>query len=136
MVNATQRARPFGKRPAKWLELPSTTSFLNTLVNVRKSDISNFIITQRGKLTGGIWMHEDVALEFARWLSSEFAIWGNDCLFYMAVAFSSISMLANSFVAFPRNHSSSFSGVRITGIRFLELCISLMSSFAWVVTMV
>lgn len=26
----------------------------------------------------GTWMHEDVALEFARWLSPEFAIWCND----------------------------------------------------------
>ena len=27
---------------------------------------------------GGTWMHEDVALEFARWLSPRFAIWCND----------------------------------------------------------
>ncbi len=27
---------------------------------------------------GGTWMHEDVALEFARWLSPAFAIWCND----------------------------------------------------------
>lgn len=26
----------------------------------------------------GTWMHEDVALEFARWLSPAFAIWCND----------------------------------------------------------
>ncbi len=26
---------------------------------------------------GGTWMHEDVALEFARWLSPKFAIWTN-----------------------------------------------------------
>ena len=25
----------------------------------------------------GTWMHEDVALEFARWLSPKFAIWCN-----------------------------------------------------------
>jgi phage antirepressor YoqD-like protein len=27
---------------------------------------------------GGTWMHEDVALEFARWLNPAFAIWCND----------------------------------------------------------
>lgn len=27
---------------------------------------------------GGTWMHEDVALEFARWLAPAFAIWCND----------------------------------------------------------
>lgn len=76
MVNATEMAKPFGKRPAKWLELPSTINFLTELSNVRKSD--NWIITERGQHTGGTWMHEDVALEFSRWLSPAFAIWCND----------------------------------------------------------
>lgn len=31
-------ARPFNKRPAKWLELPSTKDFLNELAAIRKSD--------------------------------------------------------------------------------------------------
>ena len=39
MVNATQMAAKFGKKPAKWLELPSTLSFLKALSEVRKSDI-------------------------------------------------------------------------------------------------
>ncbi|MDR6194921.1 hypothetical protein QE357_001973 [Siphonobacter sp. BAB-5404] len=64
MVNATEMAKPFGKRPAKWLEIPSTQAFINELSNVRKSD--NWILTERGQHTGGTWMHEDVALEFAR----------------------------------------------------------------------
>ena len=75
MIDATQMAAPFGKRPAKWLELPSTIEFLTELRNVRKSD--NLIRSFRGK-NGGTWFHEDVALEFARWLSPAFAIWAND----------------------------------------------------------
>lgn len=80
MVNATQMAKPFGKRPAKWLELPSTKEFLAKLSEVRKSDIT-FVHTAKGnsqQFAQGTWMHEDVALEFARWLSPEFAIWCND----------------------------------------------------------
>lgn len=77
-VNATEMAKQFSKRPSKWLELPSTVSFINELSNVRKSDISNLIISQRGQHTGGTWMHEDVAIEFARWLSPAFSIWCND----------------------------------------------------------
>ena len=80
MVNATEMAKPFGKRPGKWLELPSTKEFLATLSTVRKSD-SDFVITINGGTTEkgkGTWMHEDVALEFARWLSPVFAIWCND----------------------------------------------------------
>lgn len=79
MVNATEMAKPFGKRPAKWLELPSTKEFLSALTDVRKSDFA-LIQTDKGGINGGggTWMHEDVALEFARWLSPAFAIWCND----------------------------------------------------------
>lgn len=79
MVNATEMAKAFGKRPAKWLELPSTKEFLSALNDVRKLDIV-LIQTDKGGINGGggTWMHEDVALEFARWLSPAFAIWCND----------------------------------------------------------
>lgn len=36
------------------------------------------VVTVRGGSNPGTWMHEDVALEFARWLSPAFAIWTND----------------------------------------------------------
>ena len=79
MINATEMAKSFGKRPAKWLELPSTKEFLAALTDVRKSDFA-LIQTDKGGVSGGggTWMHEDVALEFARWLSPTFAIWCND----------------------------------------------------------
>jgi len=79
MVNATEMAKPFDKRPAKWLELPSAKDFLSALTAIRKSDTA-LIQTNSGGINGGggTWMHEDVALEFARWLSPAFAIWCND----------------------------------------------------------
>lgn len=79
MVNATEMAKSFDKRPAKWLELPSTKKFLAALTAIRKSDTA-LIQTNSGGINGGggTWMHEDVALEFARWLSPAFAIWCND----------------------------------------------------------
>lgn len=75
MVNATQMAKPFGKKPRNWLDLPGTTQFIDALLAVRKSDRSELIKTINGI---GTWFHEDVALEFARWLSPAFAIWTND----------------------------------------------------------
>ena len=83
MVNATQMAKKFGKRPIDWLNLPSTKEFLNELTEVRKSNFGEIqlVTTKRGgtDLTmQGTWMHEDVAIEFARWLSPKFAIWCND----------------------------------------------------------
>jgi toxin-antitoxin system, toxin component, bro domain protein len=79
MVNATEMAKSFDRRPAKWLELPSTKEFLAALTAIRKSDTA-LIQTNSGGINGGggTWMHEDVALEFARWLSPAFAIWCND----------------------------------------------------------
>jgi phage antirepressor YoqD-like protein len=73
MVNATQMAKPFSKRPAKWLELPTTKEFIAELKAIRKSD--RLVEAINGI---GTWFHEDVALEFARWLSPQFAIWCND----------------------------------------------------------
>lgn len=36
------------------------------------------VIGQHGGANPGTWMHEDVAIEFARWLNPKFAIWCND----------------------------------------------------------
>lgn len=80
MVNATQMAKPFDKRPVDWLRLPSTISFIETLTTVRKLHSDNYqaFATVNGGVNPGTWLHEDVALEFARWLSPTFAIWCND----------------------------------------------------------
>lgn len=81
MVNATEMAKPFGKRPVDWLRLPATKDFIHTLSTVRKSHSEELVKTINGGTTAtgkGTWLHEDVALEFARWLSPAFAIWCND----------------------------------------------------------
>lgn len=81
MVNATQMAKSFKKRPADWLRLPSTKDFIDKLSEVRKSHIT-LVEAVKGVFKDGrqqgTWFHEDVALEFARWLSPTFAIWCND----------------------------------------------------------
>ena len=58
---ATEMAKPFGRRPIDWLNLPGAKQFISSLSNVRKSN--NWIYTERGQY-GGTWMHEDVALYF------------------------------------------------------------------------
>ena len=80
MVNATQMAKPFGKTTKDWTRLKSTKEFLNTLSTVRQIRLTELMKVIQGGNSGdqGTWMHEDVALEFARWLSPEFAIWCND----------------------------------------------------------
>lgn len=101
-VNATEMAKVFGKRPYEWLRLPSTGEYLDALVSWKKNptDFSSsgksrtasydenkssgqklptddLIRTEVGGSHPGTWFHEDVAIEFARWLSPEFSVWCN-----------------------------------------------------------
>jgi phage antirepressor YoqD-like protein len=79
MVNATQMAKPFGdsKRAKNWLGLKSTEEFMSVLSEGRNLPSADLVKVIYGN-NGATWMHEDVALEFARWLSPAFAIWCND----------------------------------------------------------
>lgn len=81
MVNATEMAKPFGKRPVDWLQNQQSKEFIKALAEVRNSTTVDLVRVTKGgndKNNQGTWMHEDVALEFARWLSPAFAIWCND----------------------------------------------------------
>lgn len=82
MVNATEMAKPFRKRPSDWLSNQSTKEFLDELTVTRKSvtaDYQPVVKIQGGDPSmQGTWLHEDAALEFARWLAPAFSIWCND----------------------------------------------------------
>lgn len=80
-INATEMALAFNKSVADWTRQKSTKEFVNTLSAVKGIPSSALIQTVRGGNAHdkqGTWMHEDVAIEFARWLSPAFAIWCND----------------------------------------------------------
>ena len=80
MLNATQMAKPFKKRTNDYLVLPSTNELVKAIT--RKSSISEnqLVTTRQGSPDngGGTWMHEDLALDFAQWLSVDFKLWCND----------------------------------------------------------
>lgn len=108
MVNATQMAKPFGKRPNDYLNLPSTNELIKAITrkpgksdnqtvktNTRKSGIADnqavkaivgkshfdenqIVRSKRGGNNPGTWLHEDLALDFAKWLSVDFRLWCND----------------------------------------------------------
>lgn len=73
-VNATEMAKPFGKRPKDYLKLDITKLFIKTL---REDYPFDLISVQKGGSTPGTWIHEDVALDFAQWLSPVFRVWCN-----------------------------------------------------------
>lgn len=78
MVNATEMAKPFGKRVSDWLNNQQTKDFIDELSRTRKSVLADLVTIKNGGTHRGTWLHEDVALEFAHWLSPKFAIWCND----------------------------------------------------------
>jgi len=85
-VNATEMAKPFNKLVKDFLRTGQTKEFLQVLENERGENNPN-VDNQKlikvvqggnvGEIQQGTWLHEDVAMEFARWLSPEFAIWCN-----------------------------------------------------------
>lgn len=75
MVDATRMAKPFGKRPSLWLRLPVTRKFIRIIQREKKHPI---VTSKGGRNNGGTYIHEDLAIEFARWLSPAYAVWCNN----------------------------------------------------------
>ncbi|MDT8895800.1 KilA-N domain-containing protein [Halomonas sp. I1] len=74
-INATEAARRFGKRPHDWLRLPDTIKYIQALE--RTCGKIPYVKTSRTRQDrgGGTWIHPDLAVLFARWLSVDFAVW-------------------------------------------------------------
>jgi len=79
-VDATKAAKHFERDVFDWLRLSSTREYAQELADElgvgdfdRKTGISRFLVkTTRGR-NGGTWIHPEMAIEFARWLSAKFA---------------------------------------------------------------
>jgi hypothetical protein len=85
-VNLTEMCSAFKTTPAQFLRLEATKRFMVALAadtglsfNCAESAQLNcaLVTTVEGRYGGGTWAHPDLALECARWLSPEFAIWTN-----------------------------------------------------------
>lgn len=77
-INATQMAKSFGKQPKDYL----VTARAQELVSAIQDEFAargnllplNLVKIINGN-SGGTWLHKDLALDFARWLSAPFAFW-------------------------------------------------------------
>lgn len=87
-VNATEMAKSFGnsKRPNDWLKTKQSKEYVRALVATKNFDPADLLIVINGGNNYGTWMHEDLAIEFARWLSPEFGIWCNDKIKELLIA--------------------------------------------------
>lgn len=72
MVNATQLAKIYGKRPNDYLSLPATNQLINAITRKYGISENQLVISKAGSSHngGGTWMHEDVVLEFLSTLSA------------------------------------------------------------------
>ncbi len=69
----------FGKRPNDFLVLSSTKAFQSALSEELKALPENLVTVVRGgnlnATEQGTWLHLDLAMECARWLSPKFSLW-------------------------------------------------------------
>lgn len=78
MVNATQMAKPFGKRCNDFLSSKQTKELINSLSAKTGISATDLVVVNQGGNNQGTWLHEDLALIFAQWLSPDFYLWCND----------------------------------------------------------
>lgn len=79
MVNATEMAKPFDKRPADFLRNKGTQQFLLALRHRKetsgKSGEVLRIVRHGDTALRGTWLNEPLALKFAAWLAPDFEVW-------------------------------------------------------------
>ncbi|MCT4151332.1 phage antirepressor KilAC domain-containing protein [Elizabethkingia anophelis] len=78
MVNATQMAKPFSKQPYEYLRLPTTNELIKAITGKSRIAENQVVKTIRGGLNPGTWLNEDLAIDFAQWLSVDFKLWVSD----------------------------------------------------------
>lgn len=77
MANATLMAKAFGKEPGNIFRTKSWIDYEKALCEekgLRSADLQ----TVRNGDNGGSWIHQELAIEFARRLNPRFSIWCND----------------------------------------------------------
>lgn len=79
-LNATTIAKHFNKLVKDYLKTAQTQDYINALA--QKLSVRNIILTandlviiRQGGIEQGTWLHPKLAVNFARWLSADFAVW-------------------------------------------------------------
>lgn len=116
MVNATEMARVFNKKVNDWLRLPSTIEYLSA---IETAGFSRRLVETKEGRNGGTWLHRNVALEFARWLSPMFSIWCNDRI---------LELMQNGYTEIPSHPKRQVSEARINAtMTYIERASALLS---------
>ncbi len=71
-VNATAMAKANGKEWAAYFRTDRATTYMEALSRNCKIAVTSLYISKPGE---GTWIHPRLAVEFARWISPDFAVW-------------------------------------------------------------
>lgn len=75
MVNATQLAKMFNKRPNDYLSLPSTNQLIKAITRKYGIADNQLVKIAQGGLTPGTWMHRLIVIDFCQWLDIDLKLW-------------------------------------------------------------
>jgi hypothetical protein len=76
-INLTQMCQANGKRLDNWTRLKQTQDYIRILANSLTSEV---VYSEEG-VNGGTWGHPSLAINLARWISPEFAVWCDGHIF-------------------------------------------------------
>lgn len=98
MVNATEMAKPFGKRTNNWLNNKQTEELIACVSAVTGIPATGLVQVRQGGAPEeqGTWLHEDLALVFAQWLSPQFYLWCNARVKELLTTGVAVNSLANA----------------------------------------
>ena len=80
-LNATAIAKQFGKQPRDYIKTEQTQDYLTALAAHLSTktkilvDKNQLVTVKNGGNERGTWLHPKLAIHFARWLDSKFAVW-------------------------------------------------------------
>lgn len=77
MVNATQLAKIYGKRPNDYLSLPATNQLISAITRKYGISENQLVISKVGSSHngGGTWMHRLIVVDFCQWLDIDLKLW-------------------------------------------------------------
>jgi phage antirepressor YoqD-like protein len=75
MVNATQLAKIYGKRPNDYLSLPATNQLISAITRKYGIAENQLVRTERGGMAPGTWMHRLIVVDFCQWLDIDLKLW-------------------------------------------------------------
>ena len=76
-INMTQMCQANGKRIDIFMKTAKTKEYIYILTNYHHEEV---VYTEEG-VSGGTWGHPTLAINLARWISPEFAIWCDNHIF-------------------------------------------------------